>query len=174
MGRKIMGFKALWLVAAFAVSLTLAGCSGDSPLSPGVDDSTGLNKTIVSAVVEVSLPIQADSGGLIPIQSNGYNHAFVVEADGLDEDKVISVKAGKAKINGKDMVEFDFGPDGLVFKKASKLQFDIGELNPNAVSAKLYYYDPQASAWVLQAESKVKKGVAEFNINHFSRYAISD
>ena len=98
----------------------------------------------------------------------------MVKPDGVSSDVVISAKVGKTTVGGRTAVEFEFGPEGLVFNEASELEFDIGELNAKATTAKLYYYDPRACQWILQSESQVVKGVVVFDIYHFSRYAISD
>ena len=190
---RLIRSKGLWLALTLSVLSVLAGCSSNTPLGPDTDDSASLGRCIqgdtyrywaapccdvilpaAADAVEVTLPITAAAGGVIAIQSEGYNHAFVVEPGGLNEDKVISVKADRTFIWGRRAVEFEFGPDGLVFNVPSKLEFDMAEINPRVWTAKLYYFDPRVGRWVLQGETRVVRGMAVFEIYHFSRYAISD
>lgn len=177
MNRKFKGLKHLWVAAALAAVVVLAGCSNDSIVGPVNDQDVLLGRSIPVvplSAVEVSQQIPAATGGVIAISQDNYNHAFVVSKDGLDKDETISAKVQSDYVNGKKAVIFEFGPDGLVFKEASKLQFDIAAVNVRASSAYLYYFDPKVGNWVLQSVVRVNNGVAVFDINHFSKYAISD
>ena len=125
--------------------------------------------------METEKEVDALNGDVIPIPRGDYHHAFVVKPLGLDNNELITVKTDNEIVHGRKAITFEFGPAGLVFNTPSKLKADIFELNPYAATAKLYYFDPRAKAWVLQAEKRIEKGgVASFDIYHFSKYAISD
>ena len=107
------------------------------------------------------------AGGSIEIERDGYLHLFTVEAGALDDDTEITVKSSKEKVLGKDMIVFEFAPDGLVFAKSAILDFEIAELDSKALTAKLYYYNPDREKWEYQYTNTVKSGVASFSIDHF-------
>lgn len=177
MNRQLKGLKYLWVVVALAAVVVMAGCSNQSILAPDNGQDTSLNRclpVVPMAETEVSQLVSASDGGVISISQDGYNHAFVVAEGGLDEDAFITANVESGYINGQKAVVFQFGPDGLVFKSASKLEFDMGAVNPKASSAYLYYFDESVGKWVIQSAQRVDKGVAIFDIYHFSKYAISD
>jgi hypothetical protein len=125
-------------------------------------------------VLETDKLIYAETGGVVPIVREEYNHGFEVKPLALTKDELITVKSNKEDVNGRSALTLEFGPAGLVFGEASVLEVDMSEINPDASIAKLLYLDPAVGDWVPYGESGVKKGVATFEINHFSKYAISD
>jgi hypothetical protein len=180
--RKLKGFRYLWILASLAAILTIAGCSGDSPLAPNTDQSQEFGKIalsnmplVVSDVAVVAITdVSALTGGTIAVSKKGYVHEFEVKAKALSRDVAIEVSVKEDIVNNKKAIVFEFGPDGLVFEKASQLKCDINEINSKALSGKLYYFDPKARAWVFQGEAQVVGGKVQFDIYHFSKYAISD
>jgi len=189
MSRNLMSLKHFGVLVLLTAALTIAGCSDNSVIGPDQSDSIGLNRVALfgmdypvsglpdasAQIVETEMTVDALLGATIPIKRNIYHHAFVVAPGGLEKSEIIEVKSQKESVNGQDVITFEFGPDGLVFAKASKLKFDMAELNPNARTAKLYYFDPRIGDWVLQAQGRVNIGkVVIFEIYHFSKYAISD
>ena len=165
------------LAALFALN----GCSNNTPMEPNLPQSADMSRLIgmggsvesTQSVLDEAV-IDADDGGVIDIERDVYLHQFEVPAGAIDEDTKITVESCKGKVGVKDAIIFDFGPDGLLFKKAANLKFEMAELDARASSAKLHYFDPDLSRWVFQKSSLVKNGVAEFPIYHFSKYAISD
>lgn len=167
-------------LALFAAILVISACSTNSPLDSNLPQTASADKFIsysggsqVTSTYDSAL-IEKDDGGVIDIVSGPYEHQFVVQAGALDQDTQIWVKTYKDTVLGKSVLVFEFGPDGLVFKEASNLLVDMGEINSRASSAKLYYFDPSAGRWVYLSSSPVVDGVAAFDINHFSKYAIGD
>jgi len=175
MGRMLRGFSIVSIAVVLAAAMAFTGCSNNSPLAP---DPEFLTKPIVNGVLStvavVEKVISAEDGGLILISRDAYQHSFAVQPNAILADARISVKSTKEKVNGVTAIVFEFGPDGLVFSQAANLNFQMSELNSRAVSAKLYYYDPSAGGWVLQANRSVVSGHVNFDIYHFSKYAISD
>jgi len=186
--RNLMNLRRVGVLILLAAVITIAGCSDNSILGPDQNETSNLGRvnpfTSLTAmavlpdagasVVEASMAISAEAGGVIPINIDNYRHSFVVEPGGLDSSKVISVMVQNEIVNGRNAVSFEFGPDGLVFNEASKLEFQMAEINAKARYAKLYYFDPLVQNWVLQAEGSVVRGIVTFEIYHFSKYAISD
>ncbi len=183
MRKRLKGISLISGLLLLASVLVISGCSNNSPLEPNLPQNVVMDKLLASgasggsldpSVVNDSELIDKDAGGVIEIQREGYLHLFTVEPAALSASTEITVKSSREKILGKDMIVFDFGPDGLVFSVSAVLEFEIAELNSKASSAKLYYYDPDLKRWVFRGSSAVSGGVASFDIDHFSKYAIGD
>lgn len=180
--------KGLSLFGGLAVVLTLflvVGCSNKSPVQPVNPDPLDLGMMSFGAsassssemstleVYDSSL-IDKSAGGVIEIERGDYTHEFEVQAGAINENTLITVRSVNETVLGKDMIVFEFGPDGLEFSKSSKLRFQMAELSGISSTAYLYYYDPVKKKWGMQSSASVVGGVAEFDIDHFSKYAISD
>jgi hypothetical protein len=182
MSRELTSLKRVGLLVLLTAVLTIAGCSDNSVLGPDQNDPVTLSRvapgiTLPDAdltVAETAVAVSAQDGGVVSINTASYDHSFIVKPGSINSDKVISVTVKKEKVGKEDVVSFEFGPDGLVFSEASKLEFQMAELNAGARSGRLYYFDPKVKDWVLQAEQAVVNGVVTFDIYHFSKYAISD
>ncbi len=175
--RALKGFS---LFGGLAVVLTLffvVGCS-NAPLQPEVPEvqqlELGRSHVPTSSTVYDQSLIDTDDGGQIDIERSVYQHEFVVPEDAIEANTLITVKSSAEEILGKSAIVFEFGPDGLTFNTSAKLKFEMAELNANALSAKILYYNPLKKQWEYQASAAVKNGIVEFDINHFSKYAISD
>ncbi len=179
--------RGLSLFGGLAVVLTLffvIGCSNNTPVQPtgpspidlgrSLQLSGGNNYEMTGTVVYDSTYIEQSVGGTVEIKRDAYLHEFVVEPDAIEESTLITVRSVDEVILGKTMILFEFGPDGLEFIKSAILRFDTGELREEAFIAKLYYLDPEEEKWVYQYSVEVQDGIAEFEIDHFSKYAISD
>ena len=173
--------KGLSLFGGLAVVLTLlfvVGCSNNAPLQPVSPDPIGLEMSMAkgsspTAEFDSGLIIKS-KGGEISIERGEFIHMFIVEANAVEQNTLITVKTVKDVINGREMIVFEFGPDGLEFSTSAKLRFEMGELNGDVAIAKMYYYDPGKKDWVDHSSASVSGGIAEFDIDHFSKYAISD
>ena len=182
MAKMLKGLTLVSVVAVLVAGLMFAGCSTNSPLSPNNNNNIeqlSSAKTIVRTAsraisVSVQKSIVAVKGGGINIDDNEYHHLFVVKSSAIPQDTVISIVKTHDTVNGKLSIIFTFGPNGLVFSPTSDLSVDMNELNKNATTAYLYYFDVSANKWVFQDSKPVENGKATFDIRHFSRYAISD
>lgn len=178
--------RGLSLFGGLAVVLTLffaMGCSNNAPVQPDNFDSLAIGNLSGKIIPNQPSPsietydseyIDSDSGGEIVIKRGDYVHNFVVGAGALPQDTLITVRTVNEEVIGMQMIVFEFGPDGLEFKKSALVQFDMAELSAEVAKANLYYYDPKKGDWVFQISVDVKGGIAEFPIDHFSKYAISD
>ena len=184
MSKRLRGYSIISGLVILASLFIIAGCSSNSPVEPNLpQDAAATEKLFIVDVLErLTEPlitcttelIEVSTGGIIEIERDDYVHLFSIEPGALDSDTEINVKSSREKISNKEMLVFDFGPDGLAFNIPASLDVQIAELNSNATSAKLYYYDPASSRWAYQGSSSVSGGVASFAIDHFSKYAISD
>ncbi len=185
MSRGLKGFTLVGVFVVLMAALVFNGCSNNSPLAPDPEYSISTAKLVpmrsmnpatsgAESLCETEKVISADDGGQIDITHEEYCHEFVIAPASIDDDTEISVKTTKEIINGRDAIVFEFGPDGLVFSEAAKLDFEMGDLDSAARTATLLYFDPKANDWVVQATKDVSLGEVEFDIYHFSKYAISD
>jgi hypothetical protein len=179
--------KSLSLFGGLAVVLTLffiMGCSNNTPLQPNVPDP--LEMGAMSARLDEGGPtcevvetydskyIEKSVGGEIEVERGEFVHNFAVESYSIPQDTLITIRSVNEVILGKQMIVFEFGPDGLKFSKAATLQFEMAELGVLTSTAKLYYYDSAKSKWSYVTSVGVVNGIASFDIDHFSKYAISD
>lgn len=181
MKKRLQRFSLIGGLIVLAALFSFNGCSDNAPMQPNLPQSSDLNRMVAMGGLPEAIPsvmdatvIDADCGGVVEIERDTYLHRLEVDPGAIDEDTQITVESYGGKVGLKDAIIFDFGPDGLIFKKAAKLKFEMAELDDKASSAKLHYFDPDLSKWVLQESGQVKSGVAEFPIYHFSKYAISD
>ena len=184
MSRNLKGFTLIGVLAVLFTALAFTGCSVNSPSAPNSDITLSSGKLIgmlggeasgsESILYETSKAISAEDGGKIEIIHNTYVHEFTVAPASITSDTEISVKTTSETVAGKNAIVFDFGPEGLVFGDAAILNFKMDELNLHANTAYLYYYDTKVKKWILQESASVNLGEVEFEIYHFSKYAISD
>jgi len=177
-------FSSLVLIASL---LVMAGCSSDSSVSPIVENPVSLNKGIgqrhqqeqgesdgLFTIASINQPIEAKNGGIINIPLETTASKFIVAPDGVKENVEISVDVSKTVVNGRTAVIYEFGPEGLEFESPSVLQQTMSEINPHARFARLYYYNQDTENWDFLSIRYVRDGKIEFDIHHFSKYAISD
>ncbi len=182
MSRRLKGFYLVGFIVVLVAALAFNGCSDNSILGPETDPNSGFEKIVPFAqpadmesdCVETEGMISALEGGVMPIVRGEFEHRFSVPAQGLKEDVLITIDSYLTVCEGRDAIVFEFGPDGLVFDRAATLDFNMAELNPEAETARLFYFYPQYQAWVLQGMRPVRNGRVAFDIHHFSKYAISD
>ncbi|MCD6161778.1 MAG: hypothetical protein J7K40_05120 [candidate division Zixibacteria bacterium] len=195
MNKMVRSCTLLSIIAVLVVGLVFSGCSNDTPLGPDSNvEQTSLNRMIlplggstttqskgggvgdltVVTAVEVDKVIKASSGGKIDIVDNSYEHLFTIQENAIPTDTLITIAKTHEMVNENESAVFEFGPDGLVFSSSSVLEFEMAELDSSAATAKLYYYDPSDETWDLQDTKSVVDGKVAFDIDHFSRYAISD
>ena len=117
--------------------------------------------------------ISVESGGQILFPKFGSNTGLFIPPYSLTGKTRISGKAELLKIISKDVIRFDFGPDGLLFRSPAILRVD-GKHFKGSDSVWLFWLNPCTGAWQLRARAPIKNGVASFEINHFSKYAITD
>ncbi len=193
------GFAALAVV--FLVAIVI-GCSGDAPFAPVVDDQTSF-KALNSALDEFGADpfellgsaddlarrvwyLQTDAdfadvgvdGGTIYLELGAVSSVFDVPPGAVCEDAAagcfehITAKAVFIMTPYGSVVFYNFGPDGLVFAEDCTLLLDTRL--PEGAVLHLFWFNPDTGAWEVEQRGEAdKKGIVEFEINHFSKYAIS-
>ena len=149
--------------------MSLAHWGGDCwPDRPDWRDGPDLPEVVPDQAL-----ISSAAGGTISV-GNGYRPTkFIVPAGALDSDTQISIVVSRDRLFWRRCMIFEFGPDGLAFRRPATLDADMSDIDPYAWFAKLYYYSPQRHEWIFQEIRRIERGRARFQISHFSKYAIS-
>lgn len=177
---------ALGLVTVVASVGLFAGC-GDQALAPvdvaddpivneysGKDHSAVFNDMSSGVIIAVEASTSKLVGVLgsslgLWLPSGGTR--FSVPALALEEPTRIDMKVKQVKIDKHVCTLYDFGPDGLRFKRPSTLT--LGLPYPDGTVVTLRWYNPETGNWEVQDSKPVRFGRVQFSINHFSKYGIS-
>ena len=185
------------LVVVGSLALGLYGCGRISPTAPEVEELTtpsmapaesGLPAGVLwpkmvvdNPTVFVEAQIFSDTKNIVDLQLPGKHQKFIIRKHAIEQDTTITIAITKYAYWDEQLgqhcyvAEFDFGPDGLEFRKRAKLVLDSSWLGlQKGQQAVLRYYNEDTGLWEEVTSKKVKKGKAvNFYIEHFSRYAIS-
>ncbi len=122
-------------------------------------------------------------GGRIPLQWGHPLNRLVVYPGAVDEKVLVRIStcvvAGKTPDDIR-LIEFDFQPDGLVFNKPALLILHEKSLerlqlrDTNSDTIKLYWLNPETGQWEIYQEVPVVHGRVVFEIEHFSKFGISN
>lgn len=189
--RKLMGVTTAFVVCLLAGVLLFAGCS-DLPTNPAAPETGGPEPilSVLGSVVEDLQDVQLvestldAAGGVLQTGGDLLNTAtFYVPPGALDSSVTITMRVEthlvRAVVNllnrllspSGQVTEFDFGPDGLVFKRACTLTKMTGQ--PDGRTMTLWYFNPRTNLWERVATAPSRNGQVSFPIWHFSKYAIS-
>jgi hypothetical protein len=175
-----------------ALVLFHSGCSKLLPTAPGDEEvqgyaaeelwpapPAGLAPATKEAAVRSSGYIGPD-GGELNFETDNLNLDFIVRDGALSEKVRISVVATMfAYYQGGEVrtgIGFVFKPDGLVFLKPAEIRLKATLLHAEEGDVlKLFWHNPETNRWEVQQKVKVDDSEVdlEFDIYHFSRYAIS-
>lgn len=190
--RRILTLVALLL----SLTLGLWGCGKISPTAlegegltpPSMDPAeSGLPAGVLwpkmvvdNPTIFVEAQIFSDTKNIVDLQLPGKHQKFIIRKHAVEQDTTITIAITKyayrdEKIGQRRYVaEFDFGPDGLEFRKRGKLVLDSSWLGlEKGQHAVLRYYNENTGLWEEISSTAVKRGRVNFYIEHFSRYAIS-
>jgi hypothetical protein len=189
--RKALFIK-LAIVLAVAVGISIInGCEGQLPVSPADNQN---NETIfygyqdleqqwgkivlIDGGTEYETVIDA-TGGSVDLGDYDSIASFTVPANALDSQVTITSTPSTYLASIGAVYVFEFGPDGLQFNTSAELEFEMSALelyNPNEadfIGADLYLYDVAAESWeIIDTDTDIADGEVDFDIDHFSRYAI--
>ncbi len=179
----------LVVIGGFALGLILAGCS-DNGLVFEVTDSDdrvsffdqpyyddALAKRTDIADFEVSFTqkrLLASQGGVIPLDLDENEEAFVVLPCSFVEDTTFTVEVTKLVTDdGETVIVYEFGPDGLQFARPAVLRLDLGVLfGKNVNSVEFAWLDEETHMWgdpvTYEGDSDQ---IACIPVGHFSKSA---
>ncbi len=120
-----------------------------------------------------------DGGGSMEFDGSGYEAELIIP-EGAVEDWTELTCQGSSYYTENGMVyTFDFGPNGLVFDVPVILRIEADAIedydeNDQFDGAELVYWNPTTQQWEPQEfeDDSDGDGYYDFQINHFSRYAI--
>jgi len=176
-----------WLIilslATIGGLVFVVGCGNNSnPVDYLYEDAEGNKlpefsvKSLVPppGAVYVSQAIDADVGGEIEFECDNGDHEFVVAAGSIPASCTISISAWTKLYQGDKVLRLNFEPLGLEFDPSAQLVVDVVPVWGSQTSLNLYWYDPQDKEWEFEATAVVNvNGNATFDVDHFSKYAIS-
>jgi len=190
--RRILTLVALLL----SLTLGLWGCGKISPTAPEGEELTapsmapaesGLPAEVLwpkmvvdNPTIFVEAQIFSRTENIVDLQLPGKYQEFTIRKHAVEQDTTITIAITKyayrdEKIGQRRYVaEFDFGPDGLEFRKKAKLVLDSSWLGlEKGQHAVLRYYNENTGLWGEISSTAVKQGRVNFYIEHFSKYAVS-
>jgi len=180
---------------AIVLSLLAVGCSKDNPADPpeqttdlealcselfGTQDNDSV-EVITADSAEVALDIEFGVSDSAEIDLDG-DTLYIIAYDSTVSDSAdLAVDCRLLNfIFGGDSTKmamfFNCSPDGLVFDNSLIFDVDLDSFNnhPNANVVKLYIYDTDGDRWDLVSVLQKTDPRLRFEIDHFSKYAISD
>jgi hypothetical protein len=190
--RKILTLVVLLLSLTFG----LWGCGKISPTAPEGEeltapsrapDESGLPAEVLwpkmvvdNPAVFVQAQIFSETENIVDLQLPAKYQEFIIRKHAIKQNTTITIAITKyaywdEKIRQqRQVVEFDFGPDGLEFRKKAKLVLDSSWLGlRTGQQAVLRYYNENTDLWEQISSTAVKQGRVDFYIPHFSKYAVS-
>lgn len=179
------------LIAVLVGLCIINGCGTQSPVAPAEEENNDIilfgSQHIESKWGKIHhynlyQPAKAmvDSAGLdVDLGDFDENASYNVPDDAVDGAVEISCSPTAYYTASGPVYVFQFGPKGIKFKKATTLSLKMRAFkkfkprNGEFVGAELYYFDPDIQDWKLQeVDTDISDGEVDFEIYHFSRYAI--
>lgn len=142
-----------------------------SGTSNGGVTQTGLIRTLLNVVEETTTEVVSVAGGVVDVVVSTGETKLVVPSEALDEAVAIEMSVTQTESRGRYYTEYEFGPHGLEFNKATTLRLPLPYANGTWVA--LRWFNPDTNQWELQERKQVRNGRVEFSLYHFSKYGIS-
>jgi hypothetical protein len=116
--------------------------------------------------------VVATDGGSIDFAINrAESGSFEVAPNSIESNTNISIKVKEIYIRDKTILEFKFGPSGLVFSSDAKLILSVDAFDdPDMKYVDWYYYNPDTKGYQLEERIYVNDGFVVIPVSHFSKY----
>ena len=181
-------------LALFALIFFSSGCSKLFPTAPDIGENQvqgyraeDLWPSPPANLVGWPEPCSAErsrkvgpKGGVLHVHAKCFDLDFKVPSGALSENVFISVKTNLFNYWRNEELQkglhFDFGPDGLVFSKPAVIRLEAQVLEAeNGEVLKFYSLNSETGLWYAEQEVVMNDATLEleFEVSHFSRYAIS-
>jgi hypothetical protein len=186
------------IIAVLSVSVIYTGCSKKSvvqtddiskdlaaiqavdfakaydPAVPGLAKPDGFTYLINRAETEASFNQKA---GELRIQIDGRDIFFLIPEGAFPDDNdgsgyQIKIVGEKWSTFNGIVFFYECLPEGISFGKPVILLHPME--NTDEPVENLFWYDPAAREWHVEDIEKVVSNICQFEINHFSKYAISE
>jgi len=132
---------------------------------------TGLIRTLLNVVEEGTNEVVGVLGGVVDVVLPTGQTKLIVPSGAVDGAVNIEMSVRQVEVGGRYNTEYEFGPHGLEFNKATTLRLPLPYANGTWVT--LRWFNPDSGQWELQERKQVRNGSVEFSIYHFSKYGIS-
>ncbi len=132
---------------------------------------SGLIRSLLNVVEEGSNEVVGVVGGVVDVMLPTGETKLIVPSGAVDEAVNIEMSVRQVEVNGRYITEYEFGPHGLEFNKATTLSLSLPYADGTIVS--LRWFNPDTNQWELQQRQRVWNGKVSFSIYHFSKYGIS-
>lgn len=140
-------------------------------INNGGATQSGLVRQLFNVVEETTIEVVNAVGGVVDVVVATGETKLVVPSGALDEAVAIDMKVTQVETRGRCYTEYEFGPHGLEFNKATTLSLALPYDDGTWVA--LRWFNPDTDQWELQERQQVSNGRVEFSIYHFSKYGIS-
>jgi hypothetical protein len=131
----------------------------------------GLLRQLLTVVEETTTEVVGELGGVVRVVVSSGETELTVPSEAVDGTVAIEMSVTQTESRGRFYTEYEFGPHGLEFNKATTLSLALPYANGTVVS--LRWFNPDSDQWELQERSLVRNGKVEFSVYHFSKYGIS-
>lgn len=132
---------------------------------------TGLIRFVLNTVEETTTEVVGLFGGVVDVVVPSGQTKLIVPSGAVDDAVAIDMKVTQTEVRGRFNTEYEFGPHGLEFNKATTLRLPLPYANGTWVT--LRWFNPDTNQWELQERRQVRSGTVEFSIHHFSKYGIN-
>jgi hypothetical protein len=193
--RKTIFLKLAALAVIILGILLINSCGKMSPTSPensvsdqpdpalqfgNEDIESKWGKIFYISLYDAAFGVVDEGGGAMGFGGFDYYAEFQVPADAVDDWTMIYCQASSYSTQSGLVYVFNFGPDGTVFETPATLRIEMAAIDyfsPDGVKyngAELNFWNPRTQQWELKGIDKDNDGdgIIEFEVNHFSRYAI--
>ena len=190
-------WTSLTLGLAMALSLSLQSCSSHSTSSPAPqttvseydnlytelfgDANTEDLEVVVEDSARLAVNLATGAADTASWNSGGYQNRLLIPdsaaATPVDlEVDCLSIRFVKGNDSSHTAMMLDCSPDGTVFQHSLVFDADPAQFQNNATSnvVKLYLWDESEKRWKLEAVAHKTDPRIQFEIDHFSKYGISD
>ena len=131
----------------------------------------GLLRQLLTTVEETTTEVVGELGGVVAVVVASGETKLTVPSEAVEGAVAIEMSVTQTESRGRFYTEYEFGPHGLEFNKATTLSLALPYSNGTLVS--LRWFNPDTNQWELQERERVSNGRVEFSVYHFSKYGIS-
>lgn len=118
-------------------------------------------------------------GGIVDVNLSNSTTRFVVPPKALGSNTEITITVREVTVQGKTILDFEFGPEGLVFDRDARILINksaFQDIDMRYIN--WYYFNPETNEFELEHQIKVLNSVGRqlddgyilIPVSHFSRY----
>ncbi len=128
-------------------------------------------KLLANLLHDLTSLLIGPDGGLLSVDLGDKSCTLQVPEGAVTSTVRIDMSVLQVRTPWADATVLGFGPDGLVFASPATLTLETNRANGSTM--RLFWWNPDTSAWEFQQATTVSSGRVSFQIRHFSKYGIS-